>query len=262
VSVIRLRYPARCAGCGEPLAAGARAWWDAAARTATCTGCRPSAGAAAPDAGEAGASAQHEYERRRRARAQRIERRWGRLAWLVRAVTREPRTTDAWAMGAGGERRVADVLSAALAGRGQVLNDRAVPGGPRNIDHIAVAPSGVWVVDAKVRSGRVRRRDVGPWWRRDRRLFVGSRDESGMAQGVAQQAQLVRSVLADPAIPVAAVLCFVGAEWGSFARPFRHDGVLVVWPRRLGRIVTQPGSLEAADVERIARRLAAALPPR
>jgi hypothetical protein len=44
---------------------------------------------------------------------------------------------------------------------GLVLHDRAIPGTRSNIDHIAVVPSGVWVIDTKQYRGRVQRRDRG-----------------------------------------------------------------------------------------------------
>ena len=45
-----------------------------------------------------------------------------------------------------------------------VLHDRAVPGGRANIDHIAVVPSGVWVIDTKHYRGRLEQRDLGGWF--------------------------------------------------------------------------------------------------
>jgi hypothetical protein len=52
---------------------------------------------------------------------------------------------------------VGRLLSAAVGDAGVVLHDRAVPRGRANIDHIAVVPSGVWVIDTKRYRGRVRR---------------------------------------------------------------------------------------------------------
>ena len=59
---LRLRRAGHCAVCGHALAAGESAIWDSAARTVTCLTCEL---ADAPVLeGDAGASAQREYDRR------------------------------------------------------------------------------------------------------------------------------------------------------------------------------------------------------
>ena len=50
------------------------------------------------------------------------------------------------------------------------LHDRLIPGTKGNIDQIFVAPTGVWVVDAKTYKSRVEKRDVGPLWREENRV--------------------------------------------------------------------------------------------
>lgn len=52
------------------------------------------------------------------------------------------------------------------------LHDRRVPGTKGNIDHLAVGPGGVYIVDAKRYEGKVERRDVGSFFRPDARLYV------------------------------------------------------------------------------------------
>jgi hypothetical protein len=44
-------------------------------------------------------------------------------------------------------------LSRAVGRVGLVLHDRSVPGTRSNIDHLAVVPSGVWVIDTKHYAG-------------------------------------------------------------------------------------------------------------
>lgn len=101
-----------------------------------------------------------------------------------------------------------------------------------------VGPRGAtgWVVDAKCYGGRLECRDVGGWFRTDRRLFVGGQDRTSLLDGVRRQVDHVRSALADgpwAAVPVRGALCFVDTEIGLFAKPFHLDDVLVSWPRRL-----------------------------
>src|SRR5205085_1810838 len=72
-----------------------------------------------------------------------------RIGSFILAVTSEPQSTRAWASGAAGERRVAERL-AVLAGEDVLLlHDRRIPGTRANIDHLAVGPAGVYVIDAK-----------------------------------------------------------------------------------------------------------------
>ena len=100
------------------------------------------------DSGLAGGSAQREFEARRSARRERVRRRLGNvLGEVLLAVTNEPQSTRAWAQGAAGEAK----LAAALVGvpNLMVLHDRRVARTRGNLDHLLIAPAGVFVVDAK-----------------------------------------------------------------------------------------------------------------
>ena len=136
-----------------------------------------------------------------------------------------------------------------------------MPGARGNIDHIAVAASGVWVIDTKKYKGRVERRDVGGFFKTDLRLYVGRRDQTKLADGLAWQIDAVRAALGGSEVPIQAVLCFVDAEWKPFAKPFRHEGVWVTWPKKLAYMIAEPGPLTSADVTDVAGRIAVALPP-
>lgn len=231
------------------------------------------------DRGTPGRSAEAEYRRRVAEDVARRQKQFGRLAWLVTLLAGERQSTWAWSAGADGERRVGAALEQALGRNGIVLHDRRAPGSWGNIDHIAVAPSGVWVVDAKEYRGRVRRQDM--------RLYVGRRDRSSDLTGVRRQRDVVQRALqrdfgdqsgwADPAgrsnrsdrsdrsgraPPLHASICLVGAEWNWWARPFRLDGVWVAWPGRLGRMLLQPAVLGPEQIGRVASALARALPVR
>lgn len=149
----------------------------------------PESGAAI-DSGTAGGSARREYERRANQRDERTKARWGgRLGGVVLALTNEPLSTAAWARGAEGEEKLAREL--ADLEDVVVLHDRRMPGTKANIDHLVVAPGGVFVVDAKYYHGRIAIHDKGGLFRRDPRLFVGRRDCSGLADGALWQTQMV-----------------------------------------------------------------------
>jgi len=140
-----------------------------------CIEC-PSAMPARPpipaDPGVAGASALYEHQRRKAKRDAAIDERFGqRFGRIVRAVTSEPQSTRAWAIGAEGEERLAASL-AQVPGL-KTLHDRRVPGTRGNIDHIVIAPAGVFVVDAKHYQGSIEIRNRGWLLRPDHRLYVG-----------------------------------------------------------------------------------------
>lgn len=271
--VLRARYAGTCAGCGAAVARGERAWWDAAARLLWCLPCHDRAVAdlthpavppapAVIDAGEAGRSAQVEFERRHAARERRIERRWGRLAGVVKLVAGDPRSTTAWSRGAEGERMVAHRLAQVLGDRAVLLHDRRIPGSPANIDLLAVAPSGVWVVDAKHWAGRIELRDVGGWSATDRRLYAGGRDRSAQVEAMGRQMLAVGRALPDPGVPLVPALCVVGGSWDWFAKPFRCRGVWVAWPEPLAELMLVPGPLTRDRRAAVAATLARALRPR
>jgi hypothetical protein len=213
------------------------------------------------DRGRPGASARAEYERRRATDDRRREEVFGRyVAPVVKALTGEKETTAAWARGSRGEERVGQRLSLAVGLNGIVLHDRAIPGMRSNIDHIAIVPSGVWVIDTKEYHGRVQQRDLGGWFVSRPALFVNGQNRTSLIPGVLRQLEHVQRVVRDEA-PLHATLCFNDAEWGLLGRPFTIEGVSVTWARRLADSLTEGGTLEHDDIRTLAARLAAAFPP-
>jgi len=60
-----------------------------------------------------------------------------------------------------------------------------------------------------------------------------------------KQLGLVRSALADqPDVPIRGVLCFVDADWPLVGGDFLVRDVAVVWPKKLFKLLAQPGPLE------------------
>jgi hypothetical protein len=143
---MRLRYAGTCRVCSRPLAAGADAVYERDSKTVRCVDCA----AAAPDTepGNAGASARREYERRRSSREQRVRAAHPKLGGLILALSDDPQSTRAWERGALGEELMAQRLTD-LPDTFRVLHDRRRRGTRANIDHIAIGPTGVWVIDAK-----------------------------------------------------------------------------------------------------------------
>lgn len=274
--LLKLRYPATCANCGADLPARARGWWDSETGSATCTACRPPQAsapsnrppvAAFPDAvagtptSAAGASAQLMYERKHRRREAGIDQKWGRLSGVIKFLSDDPQSTKAWAKGSQGERKLAAHLVRTVGDRAVMLHDRRIPGSRANIDHLVVAASGIWIIDAKSYNGKVEQRDIGKWLKTDYRLYVNGRDQTKLVGGLARQINAVLEAIEDADIRVSAALCFVDSEWGLFSNPFHQGGVLVTWPKKLSEAIAEPGSLSPKMVMNVADRLAAALPP-
>jgi hypothetical protein len=284
VQVMRLRYRGTCDRCGTTLDAGARAGYLRAARRVRCLGCLDVAEADAPsdrtptrpatadpmppspvEPGTAGSSARREYERRVAKREERVRAAHPRIGGLLLAITEEPQSTTAWARGARGE----EMLGAGLAGLAdqgvRLLHDRRIPGTRANIDHLAIGPTGVHVIDAKRYRGPPRLHVQGGILRpRVERLLVGSRDCTRLVGGVRTQVDLVGSAL-DAAglteMPTHGVLCFVDADWPLIGGSFVIDGVAVLWPRLLGKRLLAPGPLGPDEVEAAHAALARRFPP-
>lgn len=281
--IMRLRYAGSCSTCGAALAKGERAEWDRSTRKVTCVPCRAAQAAeeepssnegeaagdavgTAPelpsfDAGEAGASAAREFERRHDRRQRQITDRWGRLAPVVNFLSEDPQSTTAWARGASGERRLASHLGRTLGESAILLHDRKVPRTRGNIDHLAVAASGVWVIDAKNYEGRVERRDNGGWFNTEYRLFGGGRDRTRLVEGLGWQLDAVEVALGGVDVPIHGALCFTAATWGLFAKPFQIGAIWVAWADALTALVRAPGELEHDAVLHVASLLSTGLPP-
>lgn len=105
-----------------------------------------------PTTGTASASARRKRDRRKARRGDAVRSRHLRIGGLLLALKEPPAHERRWAYGAGGEEMVAAALDRNLRADAVVLHDRAIPGSRANIDHIAVTPSGVQVVDTKVKS--------------------------------------------------------------------------------------------------------------
>jgi len=267
---IRLRYATVCSRCGRDLPSGSRGVWNREARKAICIECFDADGVLSPgdaqapelDRGEAGVSAARRYAALHERREQHARNKLGRFSGAYLALTSEPQSTRAWAVGAKGERELGAFLQRLDDSRTTyVFHDRRIPGSSANIDHLVVGAGGIFVIDAKRYAGKVRRVDKGGWFSIDQRLYVGRRDCTKLVGQIAKQVDAVRRVLATPGddVLVTPVLCFVNAEWSLFARPFRLAGVWVEWPRSLRERILRGGPLPPENIGPVAQRLSTSL---
>jgi Nuclease-related domain len=275
--VLNLRRADACSACGAQLAAGTRAHWNAARRVVTCLPClerspvgrvergeqlerRTERERAKIDRGRAGASAQREYARRRHNRGAKTRERHPYIGGALLALRGTPQHERAFAQGSAGERALGEWLDERARTSGTVmLHDRRMPRGRGNIDHLAIAPSGVYVIDAKAVNGRVRvtRPLIGK-----PTLRVAGRDRTKFADGLDRQVAAVRGALAAAGradVPIEGVLCFTKADLPLFGGS-RIRGHRLHCRAKLARHLNGRGAFTREQIDELARVLAAALP--
>jgi hypothetical protein len=230
-------------------------------------------GRAGPDelGGAAGASA--------RERAQRIERRRREAAAGASRTTRllrilaGPSELDRrlaaqarnWQAGAEGEELLARTLHQRCPDVA-LLHDRRIPGRASNIDHIAFAPSGVYVIDAKRYRGKVvlRRPLFGA-----PQLRIAGRDRTSLLAALEKQVTVVRAALAPLAddVPVHGCLCFLspsdrpGHVGLPMIRTLCINGFALYHPARLAKHLNRPGPLAPERARSLRNEMCARLPP-
>jgi hypothetical protein len=170
-----------------------------------------------------------------------------------------------WGKGSAGESKLAAYVTNELGDAVIPLHDRLIPGTRGNIDHIFIASTGIWVVDAKVYKGKVEKRETGSLFRRTNQVYVGGRNQSKLANGVNKQVAAVIAALKTDAslegTEVNAGLCFLDSEWALLESPFQIGNVWVLRRSALKKRLRKKGALSRETMERIARRLDLSLPP-
>jgi len=171
-------------------------------------------------------------------------------AGLRLALSNDPGHETVWARGAGGEERVAAVLTKYLHPDVIVLHDRRIPGSRANIDHIAIAPCGIWVIDAKRYTGKLA---VSRALFRNAKLTINGRDRSSLTAGLAKQVATVRNALADvdPDVVVRGALCFIDTELPMLGT-LTFDGYPLLRARQLAKRLNADGPIDPAHARTLA----------
>jgi Nuclease-related domain len=266
---LRLRRDDACVVCGAALPAGRLAVWDAAARTVTCTMCdkRIAAtdgggpGIARYERGQPGASAAREHDRRRRSREARTRADHPVIGGLLLALGGAPQHEDAFRRGAAAERAVADSLERRTATSDAILlHDRRMPNGRANIDHLAIAANGVYVIDAKAHHGKV---SVSTPLFGAPKLRIAGRDRTGLLDGLDRQVAVVRATLdagSHRDVPIQGVLCFTNADLPLLAT-LRIRGHLLLYRKALAKRINAQRPLTEHVRTALAHTLTASLHP-
>ncbi len=187
-----------------------------------------------------------------------------RAAGLRAAAAKDPAGSEARLVAArrieqgnAGERRVAQLLDI-IDGTGWVmLHDRYKSlTSPANLDHVAVGPPGVLVIDSKNWTGGRLRYD-------ERGMAIGRYRRDDELLNAKVDADIVRRVAttAVPDVGVLGVLAFV--EDVGLPGPVHHQHVVLLQAEQLlAWLTSQPARLTPAQVHQLGSTLDAALPPR
>jgi hypothetical protein len=216
------------------------------------------------DLGTPGAGARREHERRKERREAKTREAHPNVGGLLLRLQDTPQSEKAWQTGAIGEEAVGAHLAKTCPDV-VVLHDRRMPKSRANIDHIAVAPSGVFVIDAKRYKGKI---EVRKPWFGDAKLVIAGRDKTKLVDGLKRQVEAVKARLAiiEQDVPVAGCFCFInpdGQAGGSgipLLRTLEIDGFPLFYPRRLSKRLNQPGPLDGEQIEVLAEALVELFP--
>jgi len=215
------------------------------------------------DFGTPGASARREVEKKRYRREQETLARHPRIGKVLLKAQSPTQAERNWATGAAGEEEIASAITRCPSV--SLVCDRRMPGSRANIDLIAVAASGVWVIDPKRYRGKI---SVEPPLFGQPKLVINGRDRSKLVAGLDRQVTTVRERLAEfaPHAPVHGCLCFVAPE-GFLAesglpvvRQLAFSGYPLLYPRRLVKKLNADGPLTPGDCFEIASQIARRFP--
>jgi hypothetical protein len=111
-----------------------------------------------------------------------------------------------------------------------MLHDLAVPGSRANLDHLAIGPGGVFVIDSKQYRGRLRLDSSGGLWH-------GRYPLAPTLGAVNFEADRAAQVLTDPDVVVRPIMAVHGAQvpWGKVL----VNGVPVVPAKRLPTLLRE-----------------------
>ena len=130
-----------------------------------------------------------------------------------------------------------------------------MPGARTTVDHLAIGPRGVTVIDAAHERGRARIVEG--------RLLVDGADRTKLVRDVLRQIEVIRlGLAASPSIPVNGAVCWVEPDGLPRLRKLTLDGVLIDGPRAIAEELRRPGPVSAKRARQIANVLDRRLPAR
>jgi hypothetical protein len=245
-----LQFGGVCQSCGSKIERHSKGWHEPSLKKVRCLQCGPgddsNSAAVAPDvtgtSDPVGGTA------------------------ALRAA-RETRDRD-FVKGATGEYLIDVGLRKNLGREAKLITDRAIPGTKSKVDHIVVAPSGVWIIDTHLWRGKIEYKTKS-LTSLDYRLYVGGTDRTSKVEDIYNLVIPVAQVIADRSIPVHAAMVFVDGDWSNAQtlrlardKPHQHLGVWLTWPRALYKMINEAGTLDPQSIDRVHSKLNSGLKPR
>lgn len=245
-----LRFGGTCSSCGVAIAQRDFGWHEPALKKARCASCGPG-----PVDAQASSLQTLTLE------ADPV----GGSAALRDARIRHDHN---YTKGAAGEYLMDISLHKHVNDGAVILTDRRVPGAESNIDHVVIAPSGVWIIDSKNWRGKIEYR-ASTRLGMDTRLYVGGIDRTSAVEKIFNLVIPVAQVIGDKSVPISQALVFIEGDWGSTSatrfltnRPYQHLGVWISWPKAIWKKINEPGTLDKDDLQRLGALLDEQLRPR
>jgi Nuclease-related domain len=145
-----------------------------------------------------------------------------------------------------------------------VIHDRRIPGrGRANIDHLAVGPGGVTVIDTKSSRGEVQVVTAGVLHRREQ-LLVNGRDRTRQLDAVERQIAAVTRSLdlhGVGGVSVLGALCYPYMRRGWLHYSRACDGLITVDdPRHIAKVANRPGPISPNEIKQLADALIRSFP--
>lgn len=148
----------------------------------------------------------------------------------------------------------------------RLLHDQRIPGhGDADIDHLAIGPGGITVIDTKTYRGKVQVDRVGGLFApRKTVLLINGRDRTSLIDGVERQIGYVRSALSRAGyedIEIRGALCFPTVDGLPLLRQLAVRDIVIDGPKPVAKLAGRAGPLHPDVVEGLCEALGRRLPP-
>jgi hypothetical protein len=125
------------------------------------------------------------------------------------------------------------------------------------LDHLVVAPSGIWLIDTARITGRLTRRDVGTRQDPVFQLLLDGVNQTSLVDplGILRQADHAITAM-QLGINVQTAMCLIDTTWPISARPFKVHNHWITWPRALTDKIRSSGLVTIRAAHDIAHAIA------
>jgi hypothetical protein len=156
-------------------------------------------------------------------------------------------------LGRHADRDLPSHLQRELNGMAGVLHDTRLPGMNHTLDHLVVAPSGIWLIDTVHIHGRITKRDVGTRHDPELRLMLDGVDRSALVDSLGILRHARHSIASMQfGVEVQTAMCLIDATWPMSARPFKVRNHWIIWPRALTDKIRSSGLVPIKTAHAIA----------